>query len=293
MRIGTQQEMNTFFTFDSIPRKRMSFILITKNNASELEYAIQRAKEFITDADELLVIDGASNDNTKEVIKKHHQDIHIFLSEEDVCGAHATNKGVLLAQGKYTLLLSGDSVINKNALEQAIAVMDGNPAIDVLVCGGFSWYGRRAIPFYVPPGVRYGSRPEDPFRHKACGSGTIVRRSSFAKIGLHPVGWAADIAFIAQSIARGGVVKFLRVRLFEHTIDEASTTQKHAKRHAQHRLEAAREHCSFSFYVRYRIKEYAQRFSIFRCGRVYWNRFLKKIKGQPFKRQYIWDGGLS
>ena len=69
---------------------------------------------------EYLIIDGDSEDGTKEIIRKYemrYPQIHV-VSEPDDGIYDAMNKGVRLAKGDYVYFLnSGDSFYNSNVLE--------------------------------------------------------------------------------------------------------------------------------------------------------------------------------
>jgi len=95
-------------TFESYCTKRISYIFSTKNRAAFLEKALDNCRKFLEPEDELIVIDGASQDNTREVVKKNADIIDVFVSEPDLSGAHASNKAFLLARGRYIKPLPDD-----------------------------------------------------------------------------------------------------------------------------------------------------------------------------------------
>src|SRR3990167_3682992 len=88
-------------SFDSFSKKRVSYILITKNKARYLEKTLKQLKKVKKGVDELIVIDGASSDKTPEILRRYRATIDLLVSEEDLGGTQAANKGILLAHGKY------------------------------------------------------------------------------------------------------------------------------------------------------------------------------------------------
>lgn len=60
---------------------------------------------------EWIVVDGGSEDGTREFLQKRHGEFNLrFISEKDHGIYDAMNKGIALAQGRYTLFLnSGDA----------------------------------------------------------------------------------------------------------------------------------------------------------------------------------------
>lgn len=74
---------------------------------------------------ELIVVDGASTDGSKEFIASQ-QRVDIWVSEPDHGIYEAMNKAVRLAHGDYCLFMnSGDIFFSPQALEQSVDSLDG------------------------------------------------------------------------------------------------------------------------------------------------------------------------
>jgi glycosyltransferase involved in cell wall biosynthesis len=97
----------------------LSIITINRNNAAGLEKTIQSVIcQTFTDF-EYIVIDGASDDNSVEIIKEYADKINFWVSEPDTGVYNAMNKGIKKAQGEYCLFLnSGDWLINDTTLTE-------------------------------------------------------------------------------------------------------------------------------------------------------------------------------
>lgn len=112
----------------------LSIITINRNNAAGLEktllsVATQTFKEF-----EYIVIDGASTDDSVDVIKKHEsQFAHLkWVSEPDSGIYNAMNKGLRMASGDYIQILnSADCLAAPDVTEKMLAALEkaGNPSI--------------------------------------------------------------------------------------------------------------------------------------------------------------------
>ena len=102
---------------------KLSIITINRNDATGLERTL-RSVVSQTFADfEYIVIDGASGDNSVEVIKKYAAHITFWISEPDSGIYNAMNKGIKKARGDYCLFLnSGDKLNNSDSLSKVFAL---------------------------------------------------------------------------------------------------------------------------------------------------------------------------
>ena len=76
---------------------------------------------------EFIIVDGASNDGSLELIKKYDHVITRWVSEPDSGIYNAMNKGLSLATGDYCLFLnSGDILATDDALWQVERYMEAN-----------------------------------------------------------------------------------------------------------------------------------------------------------------------
>jgi glycosyltransferase involved in cell wall biosynthesis len=104
-----------------VKKMKLSIITINRNNADGLKKTIesvanQNYKDF-----EYIVIDGASTDNSVEVIKSYLNIVSYYISESDKGVFDAMNKGIKHATGEFLLFLnSGDYFNNDNVLLNVI-----------------------------------------------------------------------------------------------------------------------------------------------------------------------------
>jgi len=240
-------------TFDAYSSKRISFILITKNRAEYLQKTLELHRELVHPDDELIVIDGLSSDNTAGIVSGYPDIVDVFISEPDKNATHAVNKGIVISRGRYIKHLADDDVIYPEAMEQAIETLEKHPEVDLLVCGGIRQVGEHSSAVYIPPGVNYGNNTRDVFKHGACGTGFVIRRSSLAKIDLfYQDNLVSDNEFALRAISRGANVKFCRINLFHHPIISHSVTASHHRGWERDRNRLLRQYCSFWFYCWYR-----------------------------------------
>lgn len=298
--------------------RRISYVLITKDRAQEVKKTLALLPDLIGPDDELIIIDGASQDDTKKVVEAAGDLVDVFVSEKDAGTSDANNKGMMLARGKYIRLLCDDDITHREAMEHVVAVMDAHPEIDLLMCGGIKHAISKDISytFYVPPGTNYGTRIEDAFIYGINGTGLVIRTASLTKIGFLPLDWyyANDIAFMAQCINRGGVVRFCRINLFDHYIWNQSISRVKKKESDAERKRVMQRYCSRSFLIKQKLKKMPMvrmlriflfsaiisRFIILAWDHGFLHackRAARMARGKNISQKttpiYQWDGGLS
>lgn len=79
---------------------------------------------------EYIIVDGASSDNTMEMIRRYATDIRIrYLSEPDRGIYDAMNKGIQLATGDYLEFLNaGDAFVDSDIVGTVVQKIEQNPA---------------------------------------------------------------------------------------------------------------------------------------------------------------------
>ena len=109
---------------------KLSIITINYNNAIGLEKTIKSLIEQSYQEYEYIVIDGASDDDSKAVILKNQSHISTWCSEKDTGVYNAMNKGILRSTGEYLLFLnSGDYLHDSKVLEEVILTLTGEDII--------------------------------------------------------------------------------------------------------------------------------------------------------------------
>lgn len=110
--------------------KQISIITINYNNASGLRKTIKSVIEQTHNDYEYIIIDGASNDSSKDIIQEHQQYIHYWCSEKDTGIYNAMNKGIQKASGEYLLFLnSGDALNDSMVLSDIQKLLSGEDII--------------------------------------------------------------------------------------------------------------------------------------------------------------------
>jgi glycosyltransferase involved in cell wall biosynthesis len=109
---------------------KISIITINFNDKTGLEKTIKSIINQTWKGFESIVIDGGSNDGSKEIIEKYKNKISYSVSEPDTGIYNAMNKGITVAKGDFILFLnSGDCLHNPNVIDQVIKVLDSKISI--------------------------------------------------------------------------------------------------------------------------------------------------------------------
>lgn len=155
-----------------------SVVTVVRNRADLIQGCVDSVRRQRDVSVEHIVIDGASNDGTAEILLKQRDLFAHLCSEPDNGIADAMNKGLQHASGEWVLFLhADDELIGDHALHQVAKALEAS-TVDIV---GFpvkfgSGQGQRVV---KPRGGTALLRLKTGFLHQA----TFVRRLVFTKIG--------------------------------------------------------------------------------------------------------------
>lgn len=99
--------------------KRTISVITVTFNAANLLPGLMDSLRMQTDRDfEWILVDGASTDETVELIKSAGDVVTNWISEPDFGIYHALNKAVQMVQGEYYLVMGADDRLNPDAIAQ-------------------------------------------------------------------------------------------------------------------------------------------------------------------------------
>lgn len=132
---------------------KISIITVCFNAEKYIEQTIKSVIEQKDCDIEYIVIDGASTDNTLDIIKQYGAGITKWISEPDGGIANAMNKGVQLAMGDYLLFLHADDYFTDvDVVSKILSYLTGNAdiyAFDVIYKTKSKEVRKRTKPFGI------------------------------------------------------------------------------------------------------------------------------------------------
>lgn len=111
---------------------RISIVTPSYNQAKFLEETILSVINQNYDNLEYIIIDGGSNDNSIEIIKKYEKYLTYWFSEKDGGQTEAINKGLKKITGDIWAFICSDDVYSKGAFEKCIKTFEDNPKVDAI-----------------------------------------------------------------------------------------------------------------------------------------------------------------
>jgi glycosyltransferase involved in cell wall biosynthesis len=130
---------------------------------------------------EYVVVDGASTDNTVDILKSYGDRI-TWTSEPDGGQSEAINKGARMTGGEIVGWLNSDDIYYSGAIERAVKFFAANPDIDV-VYGNADYIDIHGNVFHT-----YPTKSWDPVALRSycfiCQPATFIRRRAVNRHGL-------------------------------------------------------------------------------------------------------------
>lgn len=157
---------------------KLSIITINRNNSKGLEITINSIVKQTFVEFEHLIIDGASTDESIDVIKKNENGKLKWLSEPDNGIYSAMNKGIMLAKGEYCLFLnSGDYLATNSVLQDLFNL----PLCEDIIYGSILMSDGKRYDYPNEGDVTFRYFINNTLPHPC----SLIRRTLFEKIGFY------------------------------------------------------------------------------------------------------------
>ena len=163
--------------------KKISIVTVVKNMAEDLEKCLNKYRKIKSENVEVVVVDGDSNDGTKEILKASEDIVDFWISESDSGIYDAMNKGVEISSGDLVVLINVDDLVIPENFDIALQVLEKNyDEFDIfafsasMVINGKRKFKR--IPRTLDSSMLFRTMP---FSHNA----TFIKRSVYDELGLY------------------------------------------------------------------------------------------------------------
>lgn len=110
----------------------ISVIIPTYNRANFLERAIDSVLNQTRKADECIIVDDGSSDNTSLILQKYQSNVGVIRLDKNRGVSHARNVGMEMASGNWIALLDSDDEWKTNKLERQLEAIHKKP--DTVFC---------------------------------------------------------------------------------------------------------------------------------------------------------------
>ncbi|MBI3538574.1 MAG: glycosyltransferase family 2 protein, partial [Chloroflexi bacterium] len=126
---------NPFFPRQSASALIMISVIIPTYNGLRFLPTCLNALRAQTDRDfEILVVDDASRDGTRELLARDYSDARVIALEKNRGFARAVNAGIRAARGDCIALLNNDTEADAHWLEEIQRAFQTNPRAGIVAC---------------------------------------------------------------------------------------------------------------------------------------------------------------
>ncbi len=111
----------------------LSIIITSYKNPELLKVCIDSIKRNVGLPDlEIIVSDSATEEKTELMMQDQYPEIRFLSSEKNIGFGGTVNRGLEAAKGKYILILNGDVIIKKDAVEKLLAYIKNDPGVGIV-----------------------------------------------------------------------------------------------------------------------------------------------------------------
>ncbi|MBN2455617.1 MAG: glycosyltransferase family 2 protein [Sedimentisphaerales bacterium] len=115
--------------------KDISIIIVNWNTCDYLRDCLQSVYEQTKDiCFEVIVIDNASTDGSATMVKEKFPQTILLENSENRGFAAANNQGMVIADGRYVLLLNPDTIVVDRAIKKTMDFADLHPDVGMVGC---------------------------------------------------------------------------------------------------------------------------------------------------------------
>ncbi len=111
----------------------LSVVIVSYNTRDLLPCCLTELREAVAGIEhELIIVDNASTDSSREYLRHEAGDIRLILNERNLGFAAANNQGLRIAEAPIILLLNSDAYISAETVRSAMRTIHCNPHIGLV-----------------------------------------------------------------------------------------------------------------------------------------------------------------
>lgn len=160
---------------------KISIIVVTFNAERHIEQTLQSIFSQDIDDYELIIVDGKSDDNTLELVKKYQNSKMVIISEPDYGIYDAMNKGIRIASGDVIAFMNAGDAYYEKIVPDVLELFTDD--VDIIVGKAMRTING------IEMGVLFDIQKEDLWQvHVSnifCHQAMFIRKSMFDKFGLY------------------------------------------------------------------------------------------------------------
>lgn len=178
--------------------------VVTQEIDSELEY---------------IIVDGASKDESLEVINKYIDKIDVLISEKDQGVYDAMNKGIARTTGDIIGIINSDDWYNDGILKIVEEVFKENEDIDIVYSPINNYFEGKYLNTFIP-----GNLENLVFKFTINHPSCFVKKSVYDRIGLFDLSYsiAADYDFVLRAYTSGVKFHYIETPLVSYSLNGMS-----------------------------------------------------------------------
>lgn len=184
-----------------------SVITVCRNSRHTIARTIESVLSQGYNPLEYIIIDGASNDGTQDIVASYGNTINTFVSEPDGGIADAFNKGINMAVNDVVALINSDDMLLPGTLETVADYFRTHPQTDVVHGDVLLYEGERFVKRIKPSGRWWYPWRLVLFNHPA----TFVQREIYKQHGIYDSSYtiAMDVEIFLRWVRNGVNIDYL------------------------------------------------------------------------------------
>ena len=187
----------------------ITVVTVVYNGGTTLEQTIQSVVNQTYKNVEYIIIDGASTDETLDIIKKYEDKIDYWQSESDKGIYDAMNKGICLATGEWINFMNSGDIFSSNRVLERVFSFNIEENVKII----YGDYEKKTSTgciekFYADENIDL-LKKYPIYRHGASFVKTEYHKENLFKLDRKDLGFALDFLFIYDSYLNNVVFKYI------------------------------------------------------------------------------------